>query len=151
MYEKYFELAEIPFRIISDPRFLWYSEQHQSAKEKIVYHITQSVGPIYLLADIGTPANIQFVPHIVGPRFFTVPQLGRIVDEPILKAHLITPEVPKQHPTKGKTAMRYAAYVRISSEEQVGNFSVDAQKRAITDWVKQQEGRLVKVYVDEAQ
>src|SRR5258708_1540847 len=54
MYEKYFELAEIPFRIISDPRFLWYSEQHQEAKEKISYHITQSVGPIYLLADIGT-------------------------------------------------------------------------------------------------
>ncbi len=47
--------------------------------------------------------------------------------------------------------MRYAAYVRISSEEQVGNFSLDAQKRAIEAWVKAQSGRLVKVYVDEAQ
>lgn len=54
MYTKYFGLAELPFRITPDPRFLWYSDQHQSAKEKILYHITQSAGPIYLLADIGT-------------------------------------------------------------------------------------------------
>ncbi len=54
MYSKYFSLVELPFRITPDPRFLWYSEQHQEAKEKITYHITQSVGPIYLLANIGT-------------------------------------------------------------------------------------------------
>lgn len=47
--------------------------------------------------------------------------------------------------------MRYAAYIRISSEEQVGNFSIDAQNRAIEDWVKRQEGKLVQTYVDEAQ
>lgn len=54
MYAKYFDLAEPPFRITPDPRFLWYSDQHQNAKEKILYHLTQSVGPIYLLADVGT-------------------------------------------------------------------------------------------------
>ncbi len=54
MYDKYFGLAEIPFRVTPDPRFLWYSEQHQEAKQKILYHVTQSAGPIYLLADVGT-------------------------------------------------------------------------------------------------
>jgi general secretion pathway protein A len=54
MYAKYFGLAEMPFRITPDPRFLWYSDQHQEAKQKIIYHINESVGPIYLLADIGT-------------------------------------------------------------------------------------------------
>ena len=54
MYADYFGLAEIPFRITPDPRYLWYSEQHQEAKDKILHHITQSAGPIYLLADIGT-------------------------------------------------------------------------------------------------
>jgi general secretion pathway protein A len=54
MYAQYFGLAELPFRITPDPRFLWYSPQHQEAKQKIIYHITQSAGPIYLLADIGT-------------------------------------------------------------------------------------------------
>jgi general secretion pathway protein A len=54
MYAKHFGLAELPFRITPDPRFLWYSNQHSEAKEKILYHLTESVGPIYLLADIGT-------------------------------------------------------------------------------------------------
>lgn len=46
--------------------------------------------------------------------------------------------------------MRYAAYVRISSEEQVGNFSLDAQQRAIETWVAVKGGLLVQVYTDEA-
>jgi general secretion pathway protein A len=54
MYEGYFGLTEIPFRQTPDPRYLWYSEQHAEAKQKILYHITRSVGPIYLLADVGT-------------------------------------------------------------------------------------------------
>jgi general secretion pathway protein A len=54
MYTDYFGLAELPFMITPDPRYLWYSEQHQEAKNKIVYHIQASAGPIYLLADIGT-------------------------------------------------------------------------------------------------
>src|SRR5258708_34090748 len=54
MYTEYFKLAEHPFKILSDPRYLWYSEQHLEAKQKIQYHITQSAGPIYLLAAIGT-------------------------------------------------------------------------------------------------
>src|SRR5258708_7223769 len=54
MYAKYFDLAELPFRITPDPSFLWYSPQHQEAKQKILYHIQASAGPIYLLADIGT-------------------------------------------------------------------------------------------------
>lgn len=54
MYKDYFGLAELPFKIIPDPRFLWYSEHHLEAKNKILYHITESAGPIYLLADVGT-------------------------------------------------------------------------------------------------
>lgn len=54
MYTEYFGLAENPFRITPDPRFLWYSDQHLEAKGKILYHITESAGPIYLIAHIGT-------------------------------------------------------------------------------------------------
>jgi general secretion pathway protein A len=54
MYADYFGLAELPFRITPDPRFLWWSDHHQEAKAKIYYHITHSAGPIYLLAEIGT-------------------------------------------------------------------------------------------------
>lgn len=45
--------------------------------------------------------------------------------------------------------MRYAAYVRISSEEQIGNYSIDAQKRAIETWVIANGGIVSKIYVDE--
>lgn len=49
-----FELAEPPFKITPDPRFLWYSPQHLEAKEKIVYYLTEGIGPIYLTAQVGT-------------------------------------------------------------------------------------------------
>jgi site-specific DNA recombinase len=45
--------------------------------------------------------------------------------------------------------MKYAAYLRISSEDQRGNFSMDAQRRVVEEWVEAQGGRLVKVYADE--
>ena len=47
--------------------------------------------------------------------------------------------------------MLHNAYIRISSEEQVGNFSVDAQRRAIDQWVRAQDGRIVRYYTDEVQ
>lgn len=46
--------------------------------------------------------------------------------------------------------MRYAAYLRISGEDQVGNYSIPAQRRAIETWVKAQKGTLVAEYTDEA-
>src|SRR5688572_16703345 len=53
MYTDYFGLTETPFKIIPDPRFLWYSDQHKEAKGKIEYHITQKDGPVYLSAQVG--------------------------------------------------------------------------------------------------
>lgn len=54
MYEKYFALSEHPFKTTPDPRFLWYSPQHKEAREKILYYVNQSMGPLCLFADIGT-------------------------------------------------------------------------------------------------
>lgn len=54
MYVKYFGLNEMPFMTTPDPRFLWYSEQHKEARDKILYYVRSSMGPIYLLAEIGT-------------------------------------------------------------------------------------------------
>ncbi len=49
--------------------------------------------------------------------------------------------------------MRYVGYVRISSEEQRGNYSLAAQKHAIETWVAKQQGNLtgtlIQVYEDE--
>lgn len=93
---------------------------------------------------------IQFIPHLIDKRFFTVPKLGNTIDDCEVTARLIQPSEANQS-AKGQPIMRYAGYIRISSDEQVGNFSVDAQRRAIETWVKAQGGKLVNWYVDEAQ
>ena len=49
--------------------------------------------------------------------------------------------------------MRYAAYVRVSREEQVLGYSLEAQERLVRDWLGQQRGdlsgELAAVYRDE--
>jgi site-specific DNA recombinase len=47
--------------------------------------------------------------------------------------------------------MRYAAYVRVSDEEQLRGYSLDAQRRIIQDWGRSKGGSLVKVYSEEGE
>ena len=83
------------------------------------------------------------------PRFFSAPKLENLSDHPAF-GHLVNSyQKRKKIPKRQNKKMRYAAYVRISSDEQIGNFSVDAQKRAIEAWVVSNGGILTKLYVDE--
>ena len=94
--------------------------------------------------------SVKFLPYLANKRFFTVPKFGETLDEVAMEARLIqSDELPPQ--VKDEQQMRYAAYIRISSEEQVGNFSIDAQRRAISEWVKAQKGKIIHYYIDEAQ
>ena len=54
MYADFFGLAELPFRMTPDPRYLWYSDQHREVKAKILHHLQSRKGPVYLFADVGT-------------------------------------------------------------------------------------------------
>ncbi len=70
MYAKQFGLSETPFKILPDPRFLWYSSQHKEAKAKIEFHIAQKDGPVYLSAEVGLGKTSiaqrlrdEFAPH----------------------------------------------------------------------------------------
>jgi DNA invertase Pin-like site-specific DNA recombinase len=58
--------------------------------------------------------------------------------------------IPASTNSESEIDMRYAAYIRISSEDQIGNYSLDAQQRAIETWVAAQGGILVQIYKDEA-
>ena len=83
------------------------------------------------------------------PRFFLAPNTDVFKDHPLIGLRL-NPDLRKQkHKKKRKEKMRYAAYTRISSDEQIGNYSIDAQKRAIEAWVITQGGVLANIYVDE--
>jgi len=83
------------------------------------------------------------------PRFFSVPNLDALADHPLIGPRLNPDWQPKKKKRKKEIKMRYAGYVRVSSEEQIGNYSIHAQKRAIETWVVANGGILVKVYADE--
>ena len=84
------------------------------------------------------------------PRFFAAPNLDSLKDHPVIGPR-INPNwrQKKRRKKRGKKKMRYAAYLRISSDEQIGNYSIDAQKRAVEAWVVTNSGILTQVYIDE--
>ena len=53
MYQKYFKLAEMPFNINPDPRFLYMSPQHQDAIEKCQYVVKEQGGLVVIYGAIG--------------------------------------------------------------------------------------------------
>ncbi|MFC1961275.1 recombinase family protein [Chloroflexota bacterium] len=91
-------------------------------------------------------------PEVSGQKlmqhYFRVPDIDSLPEDSPLKEYFSGQKKRKKSHKKDKR-MRYVAYVRVSSEEQVGNFSIDAQKRAIRTWVAAQDGVLMNVYVDE--
>ncbi len=95
----------------------------------------------------GSNTNNTFLD--TGPRFLVAPNPDIFADHPLIGPRTNSNWKQKKHEKKRKVKMRYAAYVRISSEEQIGNYSIDAQKRAVEAWVIANGGVLVKVYKDE--
>ena len=80
-----------------------------------------------------------------SPRFFYQPNMDVFADHPLIGPRLNPDKRLKKKKRKKEKKMRYAAYVRISSEDQIGNYSLDAQKRAIETWVIANGGILVKI------
>jgi len=81
-----------------------------------------------------------------APRFFVSPTIDERLEEIFAEnGSLESRAKPRRH----RAMNRYAAYVRVSSEEQVTGYSIEAQKRAIESWITAQGGQLVKLYVEE--
>ena len=54
MYEHYFGLAEVPFSIAPDPRYLYMSERHREALAHLIYGIRRDGCFVLLTGEIGT-------------------------------------------------------------------------------------------------
>ncbi|MGD8523999.1 MAG: AAA family ATPase, partial [Desulfobacterales bacterium] len=54
MYLNHYNLRQKPFSISPDPRFLWYSENHNEALAVLKYGILDNRGFLLLTGDIGT-------------------------------------------------------------------------------------------------
>ena len=94
--------------------------------------------------------RVLVVPPVVGQRFYTVPTLSQAEDEVTYKAFLLKSDRVR-NTEQGVPIMRYAAYIRVSDEEQVNGYSLDAQQRIIREWVQGKGGTVVKVYADEGE
>ena len=54
MYLSHYNLAEKPFQISTDPKFLWLGEKHREALAVLKYGILNSQGFVLLTGDVGT-------------------------------------------------------------------------------------------------
>jgi general secretion pathway protein A len=54
MYEHYFGLAEVPFSIAPDPRYLYMSERHREALAHLIYGISRDGCFVLLTGEVGT-------------------------------------------------------------------------------------------------
>lgn len=53
MYERYFGLAEAPFSIAPDPRYLYLSQRHQEALAHLLYGVNSGGGFVLLTGEVG--------------------------------------------------------------------------------------------------
>jgi type II secretory pathway predicted ATPase ExeA len=54
MYLSHFNLQEKPFKVSTDPKFLWLGERHKEALETLRYGILHGDGYVVLTGDVGT-------------------------------------------------------------------------------------------------
>ena len=54
MYVEYYRLEEPPFNVTPDPKFLYLTEQHQTAMNHLLYGIRQRKGFVVLTGEVGT-------------------------------------------------------------------------------------------------
>jgi type II secretory pathway predicted ATPase ExeA len=54
MYLSHFELQEKPFKISTDPKFLWLGEKHKEALATLLYGILYNDGYVVVTGDVGT-------------------------------------------------------------------------------------------------
>lgn len=54
MYLEFFGLKENPFNLVSDPRFMYYSESHCDAMSHLLYGVRERKGILMMLGEAGT-------------------------------------------------------------------------------------------------
>ncbi|HEY7366107.1 MAG TPA: AAA family ATPase [Methylomirabilota bacterium] len=93
MYTEHFGLAELPFSLTPDPRYVYMSERHREALAHLIYGISQGDGFVQLTGEVGTgkttmcrclleqlPADVD-VALIFNPRLTSHELLAAVCDE----------------------------------------------------------------------
>ncbi len=93
MYIEHFGLAELPFSLTPDPRYVYMSERHREALAHLIYGISQGDGFVQLTGEVGTgkttmcrclleqlPPDVD-VALIFNPRLTSHELLAAVCDE----------------------------------------------------------------------
>ena len=81
MYQHYFGLAEAPFSIAPDPRYLYLSQRHQEALAHLLYGVNSDGGFVLLTGDVGAGKTtvcrclLQQIPASCNVAYIFNPQL----------------------------------------------------------------------------
>ena len=93
MYEAFFGLADAPFRLTPDPRYLYMSDRHREGLAHLLYGIGEGGGFVQLTGEVGTgkttlcrclleqlPPEVD-VALILNPKLTDVELLAAVCDE----------------------------------------------------------------------
>jgi len=84
MYLKYFKLAESPFQISTDPKFLWVGKQQEQVLSAFDRSLVDNQGLFVLTGDIGTGKTtlVHAFVQSLGPKTFravlSYPKIGKL-------------------------------------------------------------------------
>src|SRR3989442_6895513 len=67
MYERFFGLADAPFRLTPDPRYLFLSRKHADALAHLKLGLSESSGFVCITGDVGTGKTTLLRAFLTGP------------------------------------------------------------------------------------
>src|SRR5437667_392640 len=67
MYERFFGLADAPFRLTPDPRYLFLSRKHADALAHLKHGLSESSGFVCITGDVGTGKTTLLRAFLTGP------------------------------------------------------------------------------------
>src|SRR5436309_14436696 len=67
MYERFFGLADAPFRLTPDPRYLFLSRKHADALAHLKLGLSESSGFVCIAGDVGTGKSTLLRAFLTGP------------------------------------------------------------------------------------
>lgn len=132
MYEAYWGFSEKPFQNTPDPRFLYYSQQHQEVLSRLIYAVRERVGAAMLTGAFGSGKTL--IAKIV---------LGELSGERYRTAYVANPRLNEVE------LLRMIFYQLTASHAALSKTDVlNAMGEVLSDTVR--NGKDVVVVIDEA-
>src|SRR6266850_5378574 len=125
MYERFFGLADAPFRLTPDPRYLYLSRQHADALAHLRLGLTESSGFVCITGDVGTGKTTllrlflsDLGPNVASAYTFVPPLTALELLRRICREY----KLPVANQTQGELVDQLHAY--LMSQHRAGRTSV---------------------------